>query len=337
MDINTVISVIVPLNQDDLILGDVIEELDSVMSNAYKYYEVIIVDDGSIGQRTAQLSKILQSVNNIRYLRLSRPFGRTIANAAGIESAIGDFVVTFDPYCDPIDDIPRMIAYCQTSEGIVQGLALNPHIRNLIRELGGKWFRRYCKRRLGIDIRKGAEDFRVMSRQAVNALLQIREQRRHPRVLTLLLGYGNKYITYLRKPRKGEIDHRTFKGDFMNAISVIIAYSSHPLRFISLCGLIIITATFFLPFLIALSSYNHIFTVNGLLIISIQLCLIPFVLCLMISLVGEYVLAVRSDLKPRPLYFIEKDESSSVVLENTVISSIVKNSTLANNSIQSHD
>ncbi len=334
MDINTVISVIVPLNQDDLILGDIIEELDNVMSHAYKYYEIIIVDDGSIGQRSVQLSKILQSVNKVRYIRLSRPFGRTIANAAGIESAIGDFVVTFDPYCDPIDEIPRMIAYCQNSEGIVQGLASNPHIRNFIRELGGKWFRRYCKRRLAIDIRKGAEDFRVMSRQAVNALLQIREQRRHPRVLTLLLGYGNKYYTYSRKPRKGEIDHRTFKGDFMSAISVTIAYSSHPLHFISLCGFIIIIACFCFPFLIALSSYNHMITVNGLLLISIQLCLVPCVLCLMISLVGEYVIAVRNDLKPRPLYFIEKDESSSVVLENTVMSSIVNNSIPTNNSIQ---
>lgn len=326
MDINTVISVIVPLNQDDAILGEVIEELEGVMSQSYRFYEIIIVDDGSNGPKSDQLIRILKEVDKIRYLRLSRSFGRNIANTAGLDSAIGDFVVTFDPYCDPIKEIPAMIAACIIRGGIVQGVALNPHVRNPIRELGGKWFRNYCHKRLGIDLRKGAEDFRVMSRQAVNALLQIREQRRHPRVLTLLLGYGNKFFPYSRIPRKGEIDHRTFKGDFMNAINITIAYSSHPLRLVSLCGIIGIVVNFTFPTALSLLNHKPADLSTGMLLISIQQCLLLCILCPMIAILGEYILAVRNDLKPRPLYFVESEESSSILLENTVLSSIVKNS-----------
>ena len=326
MDPNTVVSVIVPLNQDDAILGEVISDLENVMSRAFRFYEIIIVDDGSKCQKTGQLAQILKHVDKIRYLRLSRPFGRSVAISAGIESAIGDFVVTFDPYCDPIDEIPAMISSCQISGGIVQGVASNPHVRNPVRELGGNLFRSYCNKRLGIDLRKGAEDFRVMSRQAVNALLQIREQRRNLRVLTLLLGYRTKFHPYMRKPRKGEIDHRKFKGDFVNAISVSIAYSSHPLRFASLCAVIGIVASFSFPTILALLDHKSANPPTGLLLISIQQCLLLCVLCPMIAIIGEYILAVRNDLRPRPLYFVEKEESSSVLLEDTVLSSIVKDS-----------
>jgi hypothetical protein len=326
MDTNTVVSIIVPLSQNSPILRDIIEELDTVIASEFKFYEIIVVDDKHQDNSSESLSDILTRFSRIRYLKLSRNVGRNIVQSAGIDSSIGDFVVTFDPYCDPISMIPALVRECQKSGGIVQGIASNPHRRNFFREMAANYFRKYCKRRLRLDLRKGAEEFRVMSRQAVNAFIQGKEHLKNLRTSTMTLGYSHQFVTYSRIPRAGEIDHRTFKGDLLNAITVAISYSSHPLRFLALVGYIaIITAiaTCLVYTTIAISEPIPKFIGYA---ISMLFGISSLVIFTGITLVGEYVLSIRNNPGTQPLYYVEKECCSSILLEDTVDSSIVKNS-----------
>lgn len=326
MDTNTVVSVIVALSQDSPILRDVIEELDAAMVSEFKFYEIIIVDDKQQDNEPESLTDILTQFHKIRYLKLSRNVGRNIVQSAGIDSSIGDFVVTFDPYCDPVAMIPNLVRKCQKSGGIVQGVASHPHRRNFLREIAANCFRKYCNKRLRVDLRKGAEEFRVMSRQAVNAFIQGKEHLKSLRASTLTLGYSHEFVTYSRSPRAGEIDHRTFKGDLLNAITVAISYSSHPLRFFTIYGYIAIifaitTCLLFTTFAItdqAIKSLGFAF----LMLLGIS----SLVIFSGISLMGEYILSIRYNLITRPPYYVEKECSSSILLEDTVDSSIVKSS-----------
>jgi glycosyltransferase involved in cell wall biosynthesis len=326
MDTNTVVSVIVTLSKDSPILGEVIEELDAAMAPEFKFYEIIIVDDKHQENESEYLTDILTRFNRIRYIKLSRNVGRNIVQSAGIDSSIGDFVVTFDPYCDPISMIPTLVHSCQKSGGIIQGIASNPHRRNLLREAAANCFRKYCNKRLRLDLRKGAEEFRVMSRQAVNAFIQGKEQMKNLRTSTMSLGYSHEFVTYSRSPRSGEIDHRTFKGDLLNAITVVFSYSSHPLRLFTLCGHIAIITAILICFLFTT------FTIADPAIKSVGygfltlLGISSLVIFLGISIVGEYILSIRNNLATRPLYHVEYESCSSIRLEDTVDSSIVKSS-----------
>lgn len=324
MDPNTVVSVIVPLNQDSPILKEVIEELNTAMTAEFKFYEIIIIDDKNQGNLSEPLSEILTRFNRIRYLKLSRQVGRNIVQSAGIDSSIGDFVVTFDPYCDPIGLIPTLVRECQKTGGIIQGVASNPHRRNFLREFAGNCFRNYCIKRLSLDLRKGAEEFRVMSRQAANAFIQGKEHLKNLRTSTLLLGYSHHFVTYSRTPRVGEIDHRTFKGDLINAITIATSHSSHPLRFFMLSGLITIITTILASLVI--TTFADTDPVPKLIwyVFSILFGTSSLIIFSGIALVGEYMLSIRNNPGAQPLYYVDKEYCSSILLENTVDSSIVK-------------
>jgi len=326
MDPNTVISIVVPLDQDSALLESLVTGLDETLGSSFRFFEIVLVDDGSTDGTTTAVQPLLKRIQRIRYLRLSRRFGRDVAISAGIESAIGDYVVTLDPRTDPVSIIPAMIEACRKSGGIVHGVADNVPSRSFLRERIGHFFRSYCRKHLGVDLQRGAADFRVMSRQAVNALLQIREQSRYLRVLTLTLGYHHEFFHYTLEPRPGTDSSRSWRGETATAIDLLAANTRHPLRVVTVAGLlgaflnliyaVYVVAIYFLKPTVA----------AGWTTLSLQLSGMFFFVCLILAVLSEYVGTILGEVRSRPLYFIAQESNSSVLLEDTVQSSIVKES-----------
>ena len=326
MDPNTVISVVVPLQNDAKLLPNLVDELDRVLEASFRFFEIILVDDGSTDDTRNVVASILKSRQRIRYQRLSRSFGRDICLSAGIESAIGDFVCTLNPRTDPVDALPKMILECKQHGGIVHGIAENPEPRNWIRGATGSLFRRYCRKHLGVDIKHGVSDLRVMSRQSVNALLQIREQSRHLRVLTLMLGYSHGFYPYQITTREGS-PHRPRLGfEISTAIDLLTSNTRHPLRLVTCAGM----AGAFLNLLYALYVVAVYLTMrnvaSGWTTTSLQLSGMFFLVCSILTVMSEYLGTILREVRGRPLYFIAEESTSSVLLEDTVRSSIVKES-----------
>ncbi|MFN6018261.1 MAG: glycosyltransferase [Verrucomicrobiota bacterium] len=329
MDPNTVISVVVPLQNDASLIPVVVKDIDRVLAKSFRFFEIILVDDGSTDNTRSIVADILKTVQRVRYQRLSRAFGRDICLSAGIESAIGDFVCTLNPRTDPIDVLPEMILECKQHGGIVHGIAENPEYRNWSRRLMGAAFRKYCKKHLGVDIRRGVSDLRVMSRQAVNALLQIREQSRHLRVLTLMLGYSHGFYPYQITTREGS-PHRPQLGfEISTAIDLLTSNTRHPLRLVTCAGM----AGAFLNLLYAFYVVAVYLTMrnvaSGWTTTSLQLSGMFFLVCSILTVMSEYLGTVLHEVRGRPLYFIAEEATSSMLLEDTVRSSIVKESTSA--------
>jgi dolichol-phosphate mannosyltransferase len=327
MDPNTVISIVVPLQNDSSLVREVVHEIDQVIGKAFRFFEIVLVDDGSSDDTQQVVAKILKSVQRVRYQRLSRSFGRDICLSAGIESAIGDYVVTLNPRTDPISVIPEMIQRCKERGGIVHGIAENPESRSWIRDAFGNAFRNYCRKHLGIDIKRGVSDLRVMSRQSVNALLQIREQSRYLRVLTLMLGYNHDFFTYKISSRNGEIDRNPFGSEISTAIDLLTSNSRHPLRMVTCAGMV----GAFLNLLYAVYVVAIYLTkpdvASGWTTTSLQLSGMFFIVCSILTVMSEYLGTILKEVRGRPLYFIAEESTSSVLLEDTVLSSIVKEST----------
>ena len=286
----------------------------------------MLVDDGSTDGTAAAVQPLLKRIQRVRYLKLSRPFGRDVALSAGIESAIGDFVVTLDPRTDPVEVVPQMIDLCRKSGGIVHGMAENPLERSWVRDSFGSLFRGYCRRHLGVAIKRGVGDLRVMSRQAVNALLQVREQSRYLRVLTLTLGYQHEFFPYTIRLRPGGPRVTPWRAEVLTAIDLLAANSRHPLRLVAAAGLL----GAFLNLLYA----GYVVTIfllkptvaAGWTTLSLQVSGMFFFVCLILAVLSEYVGTILGEVRGRPLYFIAQEANSSVLLEDTVHSSIVKDS-----------
>jgi glycosyltransferase involved in cell wall biosynthesis len=332
MNLHTVISVVVPLDNDREILPDFLRDLSRTMSAAFRFYEIILIDDGSVDQTRSEVEPLLKELQQIRYLRLSRSFGRDAALSAGIESAIGDYVVTLDPSCDPVEIIPQMVECCQSMGGIVHAVADNPRNRAGMRELFGNMFRRYCNRRMGVDLKRGAEDFRVMSRQAVNALLQVRMQSRYLRVLTLTLGYHHEFYPYTRNDRGAVVSRGSFVEEIATAIDLLAANTRHPLRVVTAAGMIGAILNLFYAFYVLAVYLVKPNVASGWTTLSLQQSGMFFFICLILAVLSEYVGTILGEVRSRPLYFIAQESNSSVLLEDTVQSSIVKESKEENHS-----
>ena len=324
IDPHTVVSVVVPLENNAAILEPFLRDLNRVMEESFRFFEIILADDGSSDDTRQLVERLLKEIQRVRYLRLSRRFGREIAMSAGIESAIGDYVVTLDPGGDPVEVIPEMVASCRKSGGIVHGVADNPRQRSPLRECVGSLFRGYCRRHLGVELKRGAEDLRVMGRQAVNALLQVREQSRYLRVLTLSLGYHHEYFPYQRSERgKGE-RAGSWTEEVTTAIDLLAANTRHPLRVVTLAGLVgaflnVLYAGYVLVIYLIKPD-----VAAGWTTMSLQQSGMFFFVCLILAVLSEYVGTVLGEVRSRPLYFIAHEANSSVLLEDTVQSSIVK-------------
>ncbi|TAE91634.1 MAG: glycosyltransferase [Verrucomicrobia bacterium] len=326
MDQNSVISIVIPLQQDGNIVDSVVRGIDRVIGESFRFYEIILVDDGSTDETRSVVTELLKSIQRIRYQRLSRSFGRDICISAGIESAIGDYVCTLNPRTDPAAVIPSMIQQCKQLGGIVHGLAENPRDRGIIRGIAGWAFRKYCQNHLGVDIKRGVSDFRVMSRQAVNALLQIREQSRHLRVLTLMLGYHHAFFRYQMENREENRRNQDAKGEIATAIELLTSNTRHPLRMITCIGMF----GAFLNLLYAIYVVCVFFTkpdvATGWTTTSLQLSGMFFLICAILTVMSEYLGTILREVRGRPLYFMAEESTSSVLLEDTVRSSLVKES-----------
>jgi polyisoprenyl-phosphate glycosyltransferase len=326
MNLHTVISIVVPLENDSAILRDFLRDLSVTMASAFRFYEIILVDDGSTDATRNAIEPLLKEMQQIRYLRLSRSFGRDAALSAGIESAIGDYVVTLDPGCDPVEMIPALVERCQITGGIVHAVADNPRSRAGLRELFGNCFRSYCNRRLGVELKRGAEDLRVMSRQAVNALLQVREQSRYLRVLTLTLGYHHEFLPYQRIERGTLASRGSFVQELATAIDLLAANTRHPLRVVTAAGLFGAILNLFYAFYVMAIYFVKSDVASGWTTLSLQQSGMFFFICLILAVMSEYIGTILGEVRSRPLYFIAQESNSSVLLEDTVQSSIVKES-----------
>ncbi|MEO8614661.1 MAG: glycosyltransferase [Luteolibacter sp.] len=326
MDQNTVISIVVPLDQDVALVESLVSEIDEALGATFRFFEIVLVDDGSSDGTATVIQPLLKNIKRIRYLRLSRRFGRDVALSAGIESAIGDYVVTLDPRTDPVSLIPSLIETCRKSGGIVHGIADNSPRRSFPRERLGDFFRKYCYKHIGVDLKRGVADFRCMSRQAVNALLQIREQSRYLRVLTLTLGYHHEFFPYTLEPRPDTNNHHPLGEEIATAIDLLAANTRHPLRVVTIAGLIGAFLNLLYAGYVVVVYLLKPGVAAGWTTTSLQLSGMFFFVCLILAVLSEYVGTILGEVRSRPLYFISHESNSSVLLEDTVQSSIVRES-----------
>lgn len=335
IDPNTVISIVVPLDQDVALVQSLVSEIDEVLGASFRFFEIVLVDDGSNDETATVIQPLLTSIKRIRYLRLSRRFGRDIALSAGIESAIGDYVVTLDPRTDPVATIPYLIEACRNSGGIVHGIANNSPRRSYPRERFGNFFRAYCYKHIGVDLKRGVADFRCMSRQAVNALLQIREQSRYLRILTLTIGYHHDFFPYTLEPRPNTNNHHPLSEEIATAIDLLAANTRHPLRVVTIAGLIGAFFNLLYACYVVVVYLLKPGVAAGWTSTSLQLSGMFFFVCLILAVLSEYVGTILGEVRSRPLYFISHESNSSVLLENTVQSSIVRESVGLENPLNS--
>lgn len=231
------VSVVAPLRDDEDIVAGFVEEVCAVLHERFTNYEVVLVDDRSRDRTLDVLQHLLTQHAGVRVVRLSRSFGQETAIAAGLDSAIGDEVVVMLPDSDPPALIPEMVALARNDGGVVYGLRRSRESQPIFLRLGSRLFFWFAQWALRLPIPTNATHFRVLSRQAVNAVSRVRDRKRYLRTLTEHVGYGSTPFQYDPIQRRPKARQKSPVAAAALAIDIVVANTTRPLRFLATLAL----------------------------------------------------------------------------------------------------
>ena len=195
------ISIVVPMFNESENIGILYERLTMVLANLNRTYEVICVNDGSRDDTLQKMIKINQMNPRFKIIDLSRNFGKEIALSAGLDYASGEVVVPIDADLqDPPELIYEMIEKWNEGYDVVYAVRTQRDGESWFKKSTAALFYKIIGKISPIDIPGNTGDFRLMSRQAVDAIKELRETHRFMKGLFGWIGFRQAAIMYNRMP-----------------------------------------------------------------------------------------------------------------------------------------
>ena len=272
-------------------------------------FELLFVDDGSKDDTLNIVKGIAENDERVKYISFSRNFGKESAIYAGFSKATGDYVVMMDADLqDPPSLLPEMFK-AVTEEGY-DSVATRRVTRKgepTIRSFCARMFYNIMNKISDAELVDGARDYRLMNRKFVDAILSMGEYDRFTKGMFGWVGFKTKWLEYENINRvAGETKWSFFKL-FKYALNGIISFSTAPLTFITIMGIILTMLG--LGGIIGAIVCNVLASpvTNMLYLISTIVTVGGFVLFGM-GILGKYVSKIHLENKKRPIY-IEKESN----------------------------
>jgi polyisoprenyl-phosphate glycosyltransferase len=313
---DTFVSVVAVLRSYARFLPAFVDDVYRILDKHYSNFELVLVDNGSRDETPRVVREMLQHRKCIRYLRLSRRMTPEMAVMAGLDAAIGDYVVTLHPEFDPPSELPAMVDECRGGTDVVFGVAPFPKPPGrLYRSL--RWgFYRLSKLAFGIEPVRVNSVYRCMSRGAVNALTRVRRRKRFFGQLASEIGLSVATHEYEFISRSGKQPRVNLRRSARTAASLAVNHSAAPMRIVSLLGL----AGSFSSLIYSLYVVGVYFLKNdvmpGWTTLSLQVSGLFFLVFVMLTLIGEHLGRLLDESVDRPLYHVREEQSSSVMLSD---------------------
>lgn len=267
--------------------------------------EYLFVDDGS-SDRTGDIVAILARLNpDIRYLSLSRNFGKEAALAAGIDHALGDAVIPIDvDLQDPPAVIIDMVRAWLGGAQVVNARRADRSSDSWFKRWSAHGFYRLLNRLSDYPIPENVGDFRLLDRQAVDVIKQLGEQARFNKGLFSWIGFRVATVDYVRAAREAGTTKWRLGKLWSLAIDGITASTTMPLRIWSYVGGgIALLAFAYAAFLIVRTLVTGV-DVPGYASIMVAVLALGGLNLLSLGIIGEYLGRVAREVRQRPLYVL---------------------------------
>jgi polyisoprenyl-phosphate glycosyltransferase len=306
------VSIVCPAYQEEEVLPLFHRELAAVLVPLEQDYrfEIVYVDDGS-GDGTLDVLKLLARQDpRIAYLSLSRNFGHQAALTAGLEHAHGEAIVSMDSDLQhPPRVLPELLQTWQQGYDIVITIRADDQRLSLFKRCTSAAFYRLMSLLSDTDIRLAASDFRLLSRRALQALVQLREQHRFLRGMVQWLGFRSAEVPFRPDERKAGQSKYTLRRMLHLAGDGLFSFSRTPLRLAAYLGLLAAAVG------VAHSAWYVFQAVRGADRVSIEIEYLTVTTHLLggavlaaVGFLGEYVGRIYEQVKGRPIYIV-KDQS----------------------------
>lgn len=298
------ISIVLPVYCEAENIGALLADITEKIAGLGIGYEFVLVDDGSTDSTWAEVERLQTEYPELRGARLSRNFGKDLALCAGLEMARGDAVIVMDADGQhPPTLLPEMIKlWRDTDVEIVEGVKSSRGSETIFSKLSAGVFYALWNKLSGFELR-GASDYKLLDRQAVDAYLRMNERHVFFRGMTAWLGFKKAQLPFEVAERQGGSSGWSLLKRIRLAVDGISGFSSMPLQLVTLAGLA------FLGFSMVFGIYTLVMqlsghSVSGFATVILLLLFIGSLLMISLGIIGIYVARIYEEIKHRPRFVI---------------------------------
>lgn len=303
------ITVIVPCYNEEEALHYYYEEMSRVMTLMNQYdFELLFINDGSKDNTLQVIKQLADNDERVRYVSFSRNFGKEAAMYAGFENSTGDYVCLMDADLqDPPKLLPEMVKAIE-EEGYdsVATRRVTRQGEPPIRSFFARMFYKMMNKISDTELMDGARDYRLMTRQFVNSLLDMKEYNRFSKGLFGWVGYKTKWIEFENVERIAGETKWSFWKLFIYAIDGIVAFSTAPLAIASVIGMLMLFVAFFFIIFIVVRTLMFGDPVAGWPSLVCIITLIGGIQIFCVGILGQYLSKVYLETKNRPIYIVKE-------------------------------
>lgn len=302
------ISIVVPCYNEEESIPLFYEEINKTSKEIKDYdFEFIFVNDGSKDNSALIMKELAKKDKRVKFIDFSRNFGKEAAMYAGLELSSGDFITTMDvDLQDPPSLLPEMIKGI-TEEGY-DCVATKSTSRNgysFLRKTFTRWFYKIIAKISKTEMVAGARDYRLMTRQMVDAIINMKEYNRYSKGLFSFVGFKTKWIEFENQERVAGTTTWNFWKLFSYAIDGIVGFSTAPLIVSSIIGVLFCLISFILIIFIIVKTLIFGDPTSGWPSLACIIFFVSGVQLFCIGIIGQYLSKVYLEVKNRPIYIIK--------------------------------
>ncbi|HCA05476.1 MAG TPA: glycosyltransferase [Ruminococcaceae bacterium] len=300
---NTV-DLVVPCYNEEEGLEHFVLETNKVIDTLPEYsFRYILVNDGSRDKTYLIMKRLAGQFDNIKYISFSRNFGKEAAMYAGLEHSTADYVVVMDADLQhPPQIFPQMLEAmrrgydcCATKRDAREG-------EGFFRDAFSKLFFKLSNRLTDVKNPYGAMDYRMMTRQMVDSVLELSEVQRFSKGIFSWVGFNTKWISFKTVDRELGTTKWKFSSLFKYAIDGITCFSVAPLRFTAIMGAIIFVISLIYILITLIQTLFFGITTPGYVTTLSAVLFLGGLTEMSIGILGEYIGKIYMETKERPIY-----------------------------------
>lgn len=302
---------VIPCYNEEDSIPEFYKEADRVLQemNLYDKAEFVFVDDGSTDRTMKILKDLSEKDKRIHYVSFSRNFGKEAALYAGLTKASGQFTAVMDADLqDPPSLLPEMLSALQ-NEGYDCAATRRATRKNEppVRSFFAKEFYKIMGKLSDVPVVDGARDFRLMTEKYKNAVLSLCEKNRFTKGIFPWVGFNTKWFAYENIERVAGKTKWSFWKLFLYSIDGIIGFSTKPLAFSAVAGILGILLSLVLIVFIIIRKLVFGDPVQGW---ASLVCIIIFASGVQLSstgIAGLYISKIYTEVKQRPIYIVKEE------------------------------
>ncbi|MDH5612524.1 MAG: glycosyltransferase [Gammaproteobacteria bacterium] len=307
--LNSFVSVISLIEDNEDTIESYLQSLHTHLDENFEDYEIVLIDQNSSQTLTNKLEKLLTQIPSVRYLKLAFRVHDDVALAAGLENAIGDFVVLHSESEDPVDCISHIVKQSLDGFDIVIGASTQNQT------IGYKLIRPLIQRilkQIGYNVPRNATGLRCLSRRAVNAVTQ--SGKFHHKLYVRINNTGYPYTVFHYAQKNYNDKKRTLRNGILQGLYLLIFNSTRPLRWMSGLGVFGSLMAFSFSLYSIVIHYFKETVIEGWTTMVLFTSMLFMIMFMILAFFGEYLGRLLNERNDQNDYTVSFEKTSSVML-----------------------